>query len=258
MDVRVLTPESLEEARSYLVEALEKRYWVTIAALCKTWYEGRGASEATLGDRIVMVKPDGSFIVHGHKGFKPLNWQPEVSAVTVTLENDMLVIRAVRRSPREILVLECSYVYTILLALNPEEGQFWVYMSEEEIRDIIVSNPAMIEEGLRVIDVEKPIEPGFVDLYARDKDGNVVVIEIKRVKAGEDAVRQLLSYVEIFKAKGVKVRGILVAPSITENALKLIHLFNLEFKYIDLKKLYMESTKRRVRFKQQQLIDYIK
>jgi RecB family endonuclease NucS len=255
LDVRVVVPESLEDARVHIAEALERRYWITMAALCRAWYEGRGASEATLGDRIVMVKPDGSVIVHGHRGFKPLNWQPETSAITVTVENGMLVLRALRRTPREVLVLECSNVYSILIALNPEEGQFWMYMSEEELRDIIAGNPSIVEEGLRIIDVERPVEPGFVDLYARDRDGNIVVIEVKRVKAGEEAVKQLLSYIEALKARGVRARGILVAPSVTENALKLIHLYNLEFKQVDLRKLYMESAKRRARFRQ--LTDFI-
>jgi RecB family endonuclease NucS len=255
LDVGVVIPETLEEARAHIAEALERRSWITIAALCKAWYEGRGASEATLGDRIVMVKPDGSIIVHGHRGFKPLNWQPETSAITVAIENSMLVLRALRRTPREILVLECSSVYAILIALNPEEGQFWMYVSEEEVREAIISDPSIVEEGLKIVDVEKPVEPGFVDLYARDKNGNIVVIEIKRVKAGEDAVKQLLSYVEAFRAKGIRARGILVAPSITENALKLLYLYNLEFKHVDLKKIYLSSAKRRARFKQ--LTDYI-
>jgi RecB family endonuclease NucS len=256
LDVRITIPESLEDARAHIIEALERRYWVTIAALCKTWYEGRGASEATLGDRIVMVKPDGSVIVHGHRGFKPLNWQPETNAITVTIENGMLVMRALRRTPREILVLECSSVYAVMVALNPEEGQFWMYMSEEEVREAIISDPSIVEEGLRIVDVEKPVEPGFVDIYARDRDGNIVVIEVKRVKAGEEAAKQLLSYVEAFKAKGVRVRGVLVAPSITENALKLLYANNLEFRYVDLRKLYLTSAKRKARFKQ--LKDYIR
>lgn len=256
MNVVVYTNLSVEEARGYLVDALERRLWITMAALCRAWYEGRGASEATLGDRIVMVKPDGSIIVHGHRGFKPLNWQPETSTIGVSVENDMLVIRALRRSPREILVLECASVYALMIASNPEEGQFWMYMSEEEIRDAIVENPSLVEEGLTVIDVEKPVEPGFVDVYARDRSGNVVVIEVKRVKAGEEAARQLLSYVQTLRAKGVQARGVLVAPSITENALALLHQYGLEFKPIDLRKLYYTSAKRRARVRQ--LTDYLR
>jgi len=255
VNVTVYTPATLEEARGCIADALERRSWVVIAALCRAWYEGRGASEATLGDRIIMVKPDGSLIVHGPKGFKPLNWQPETSSITATLDSGMLVLRAMRRAPREILVLECSHVYSVMVASNPEEGQFWMYMSEEEIRDLIAENPSILGEKLTVIDVEKPVEPGFVDLYARDESGNIVVIEIKRVKAGEEAVKQLLSYVETLRSRGARVRGILVAPAVTESALKMIHLYNLEFKPIDLKKLYMTLAKRKARFKQ--LTDYI-
>jgi len=255
LEVYTIVPSSLAEARDFLVRELERRSWIVFFALCRALYEGRGASESTVGDRVVIIKPDGSLIIHSPKGFKPLNWQPETSSIAVSLEGGLLVLRALRRSPREILVLECSSVYSISCGVSPEEGQFWMYMSEHEIRDAIVSNPSMIEDGLTIIEVERPVEPGFIDLYGRDSKGNIVVMEIKRVKAGEEAVRQLLTYVNAFKVRGVVVRGILVAPALTESALKLLMVSGLEYKIIDLKKLYQQLQAKRV--KRTTLKDYI-
>ncbi|MFN4045711.1 MAG: endonuclease NucS domain-containing protein, partial [Acidilobaceae archaeon] len=213
MQVYSIAPGSLAEARDAIARGLERKSWIIAVALCRASYEGRGASEATVGDRVFMVKPDGSLIVHGPRGFKPLNWQPETSSISVSLEGDSLVLRAVRRHPREILVLECAQVYSITVGVSPEEGQYWMYMSEADIRDTIALNPReILGEDIRIVDMEKPVEPGFVDLYGKDGKGNIVVMEIKRVKAGEEAARQLIAYVESLKARGAKVRGILVAP----------------------------------------------
>ncbi len=256
MQVYSVVPSGLAEARDLIAKGLEKKSWIVVAALCRASYEGRGASEATVGDRVFMVKPDGSFIVHGPRGFRPLNWQPETSSISVSLEGDSLVLRAVRRHPREILVLECAQVYSITVGASPEEGQFWMYMSEADIRDAISSNPReILGEDIRIVDIEKPVEPGFIDLYGKDDKGNIVVMEIKRVKAGEEAVRQLLTYVESLKTKGAKVRGVLIAPGITENAIKLLYTTGLEYKIIDIKKIYRKYSKRKT--KEKTLTEYM-
>jgi len=82
----------------------------------------------------------------------------------------------------------------------------------------------------------------MIDLCGIDKYGNFVIIEFKRRKAGLEAVSQLKRYVdEIRKEKGEKVRGILAAPDITENALKLLRESNLEFLKIS-KKIQKQTT----------------
>ena len=156
----------------------------------------------------------------------------------------MLVVKAVRKSPREILVIKCSKIYGILWLVEPTEGDFWMYINEHEIRDAIAANPALIEEGLVITRVEKPVEPGFIDLYGIDKNGNLVVIELKRVRAGVEAVHQLLRYIESFRKRGVKVRPLLVAPEYTEAAVHLAKLSEIELKRIDLRELYRMVSSR--------------
>ncbi|MDM7275825.1 MAG: endonuclease NucS [Thermoprotei archaeon] len=256
MQVHSLVPNNLAEARDFIARGLEKKSWIIVTALCKASYEGRGSSEATVGDRVLMIKPDGSLIVHGPRGFKPLNWQPETSSISVSLEGDSVVLRAVRRHPREVLVLECAQIYSIAIGVSPEEGQFWMYMSEAELRDAIALNPRdILGEDIRIVDIEKPVEPGFVDLYGKDGEGNIVVIEVKRVRAGEEAARQLIAYVESLRARGVKVRGILVAPGVTENAIKLLYAAGLEYRVVDIKKIYRKYSKRKMR--ERILTDYM-
>jgi RecB family endonuclease NucS len=101
----------------------------------------------------------------------------------------------------------------------------------------IVKNPSLIEEGFRPITKELRTEYGMIDLYGVDRQGNVVVIEFKRGRAGLDAVSQLKRYVdELKKERGGRVggvRGVLAAPGVTESALKLLKELGLEYVKIE-------------------------
>ncbi|MEB3779355.1 MAG: endonuclease NucS [Desulfurococcales archaeon] len=246
---------NIREAASKLSSYITMRAWIIMLGNCVMEYEGRAASRTTPGDRLVVIKPDGSVLVHGPRGFKPTNWQPDTSAIVVSGE-DTLIIRAIRRSPREVLIIECRKVYLLAAGIGAEEGSFWMYVNEHEIRDIITRKPELVEEGLRIVRVEKPVEPGFIDLYAKDREGRLVVIELKRVKAGEDAARQLIRYIEYFRSKGVEPRGILVAPEATDTAISLLERAGLEFKRIDLRKIY-SLIRDSSRAKKPSILDYL-
>ena len=258
VEVEASLEPGLGEALSLVTEALKARAWLVLAGNCETSYEGRAASGSTPGDRIVMVKPDGSVIVHGPKGFKPLNWQPDTSSVEARLDSDALEMRAIRRSPREILVIRCARIYYLAVLKGAEEGGFWLYVNEAEIRDEAMRDPVgVLGERLRFIEAEKSVEPGFIDALAEDEQGRLVVLEFKRVKAGEEAVKQLLRYVEALRARTSReVRGVLVAPDATEAARRLLERSGLELRRIDLRSLY-ERIKGRSAARRRSLVDFL-
>ena len=73
----------------------------------------------------------------------------------------------------------------------------------------------MIEEALTLVTREKEIDFGFIDILARDKEKNKVVIEIKKQAAMLQDGHQLKRYLDYYENKGEKnVRGILVATKI--------------------------------------------
>jgi len=219
----------------------------TIVALlhCRVRYEGRGSSVLEYGDRIFIIKQDGAVLIHRPTGYSPVNWQPSTSYIRVSIENGLLHIIAVRNKPREILDVEAKKVYSIVIASLTDTGRFYEVMDESIIRDVIASNPKVLGENFTTIDVEKKIEPGFVDLYLRDEKGRLVVVEIKRVKASVNAVKQLIKYVSSlskYVPRG-KLRPILVAPEFTESAIVAAKKHGVELKSIDVLKL--ESIRRR-------------
>ena len=240
MKVMHFTPSSLEEAAEIIKNALTSKKLMIIYGCCNIFYEGRGASRLTPGDRIVIIKRDGSVLVHRPFGYSPVNWQPETTDISLSISNKELVIKAIRTTPREVLEIRFSQIYSITHAILDDKGEFIEYLSEHEIRDYLSKNPSFIEEGLVTIDIEKHVEPGFIDLYCRDKHGNIVVIEIKRVTASKDAILQLKRYIDSIRKymSEKRIRGIIVAPSISKAALELVERYKFEYKRIDIGQLY--------------------
>jgi hypothetical protein len=95
---------------------------------------------------------------------------------------------------------------------------------EEYLENFIVKNWNNINFGeslMLYIDDEGtpaqqyPTSEGFIDLLAKDADGNLVVIELKKGRSNQQVVGQILSYVGWVKnnlaVKDQKVRGIIIA-----------------------------------------------
>lgn len=85
---------------------------------------------------------------------------------------------------------------------------------EIEIEDSIINNPEIIEKGLKLIERQKTTDAGIIDLLCLDKNGNYVVIELKKDKASDKVVGQIqryMAWVEEGLADRERVRGIIVA-----------------------------------------------
>ena len=66
--------------------------------------------------------------------------------------------------------------------------------TELELEELLVRNPEMLEPGLKLVGRQTPTQAGWLDLLAVDKDGRLVVYELKRGLLIQDAVTQVLAY----------------------------------------------------------------
>jgi hypothetical protein len=233
----VLTEPTLTEAAKLIENAFAKRRTLIIAGTCHVHYVGRASSTLEPGERILIIKADGSLLVHRPIGYEPVNWQPSGSIFHVKANETSLEVHAVRQKPRENVKVTFSNVLVVsALSLN-DSGEFLLYASEEDMHRAILLKPALLEEGFKPISYEKKVEPGFVDIYGVDKDGKLVVIEVKRKTAGKEAVLQLARYIDAIKEKANReLRGVLVAPSLGKDVQRLLVTMGLEFKALDPKK----------------------
>lgn len=89
---------------------------------------------------------------------------------------------------------------------------------ESDFQARLRANLEQLEPGLKEIDSGR--EHNYRDITAHDRDGNVVVIELKAGSARQNAVAQILGYMGEAKSEmsepNAKVRGILVASDFQE------------------------------------------
>ena len=241
-----LTAPSAREALEVLAQALapDDERVVTIIGRCTVEYDGRATSTLGLGDRLVILKPDGSLLVHTDEQRTPVNWQPPGCAHEVSLEeidatdqtSDVLHVRSVRRTPHETVNIRFVDVFQLSAFALADEQELQLQGSEEDLRQRVLAEPTLIEEGFAPLAVERETPAGAVDIYGTDAEGVPTIIELKRRRVGPDAVSQLKRYVDALErelAIDRSVRGILVAPSLTDRAARLLKSEGLEHITLD-------------------------
>lgn len=219
---------SNSEAVELVEEAFLKRAFLVLIVCCKVNYEGRAVSKLGLGERTIIIKGDGSFIIHQDRKLEPVNWQPPKTKLKVILEDGNIKITGKRRKPDERLELEITKVHVISYHQGSDREDIEMAGYEEDMRQMILKNPELIEKGFRPTSTEYQTAQGFIDIFGKDNTGKIVIIELKSRKAGINAVKQLKRYMDCFLDHKDFVRGILVSPSLTEDARELLEKNKME------------------------------
>lgn len=229
LSVKVDPP--LSEAAEMLEKAFRARAFVLVIGNCRVEYEGRASSTLGWGERITIVKQDGSVLVHRPSGYEPVNWQPPKCIVRVKLNDSGLIVSASRSQPRENVSVEFQRISLTAIGALDDAGEFALHVTEEQMKQAILIAPDLVEPGLRPLQQEKSLgEAGFTDIFAEDKDGRLVVVEIKRNPATKDAVMQLQRYLDTLRKKVNRpLRGVIVAPELRRSAHSTLDNLKLEF-----------------------------
>jgi len=232
LGVSVKINPSIREANETLQTAFRSRSFALVAGDCRVDYEGRASSTLEWGERIVVIKQDGSLLVHRPIGYEPVNWQPPKCLLKVwTEDSGSLIVNATRAQPREMVSIEFRKIMFTVTGKLDDRGDFALHVTEEQMKQAILTVPALVEEGLKPLQQEKSLgAAGFTDIYAEDREGNLVVIEIKRNPASRDALIQLQRYLESLRGKIDRpLRGIVVGPELRMNAQPLLSSLRLEY-----------------------------
>jgi RecB family endonuclease NucS len=233
----VLVNPKLTEAAALIGKAFVQRRTLIVVGNCHVHYTGRAKSTLEPGERMLIIKEDGSLLVHRPVGYEPVNWQPPGSVFHVQPKENAIEIHAVRQKPRESVRVTFDKVYMVSSLSLADSGEFLLHATEDDMHRAVLLKPSLLEEGFKPISYEKKVEPGFVDIYGVDKNGKLVVVEIKRKTAGKEAALQLAKYIDAIKSKANReLRGILAAPSLGKDVQRLLAMLGLEFKALDPKK----------------------
>jgi RecB family endonuclease NucS len=203
-----------------------------IVARCEVRYTGRLTAVLPEALRLLMLKADGSVMVHADTGgYKPSNW---MTAPTVIEEApDRIVVRKHKGEDRlEILISE------IVSDVTHDMGEAAALEKdgvERDLQEALAGAPGWCGEGFRLVRREWPTDIGPVDLMCRDGEDGWIAVEIKRV-ATIDAVEQLTRYLERIRRDPAMAdcRGVLAAQVIKPQARVLAEARGLGCVEVDL------------------------
>jgi endonuclease len=186
-----------------------------IVARCEVVYTGRLTAVLPEALRLLMLKSDGSVMVHADTGgFKPQNW---MTPPTVIEESPaLMVVRKRAGTSEDRLEIRITEVISDFRHDMGEAAALEKEGVERELQELLADAPP---EGLRLIRREWPTDIGPVDLMCRDESDGFVAVEIKRIGTIE-AVEQLTRYLaRICEEPGMtRCRGVLAAQLIKPQA----------------------------------------
>ena len=191
-------------------------------ARCRVDYVGRLTAHLPEATRVIMVKADGSVLVHSDGGsYKPLNWMspPCTLRISESDEDDVVQAWVVENKAGEQLQIT---VHEVLHESDHELGTDPGLVKdgvEAHLQKMLAEQVEVLGAGWRLVRREFPTAIGPVDLMCRDAQGAAVAVEIKR--RGEiDGVEQLTRYLELLNRDPLlaPVRGVLAAQEIKPQA----------------------------------------
>jgi RecB family endonuclease NucS len=214
----------LAQRRGHLVQAMGK---------CEVRYQGRARSLLSHGERLVILKPDGTLLIHTATKAKPVNWQPPGATFSVSLSEGRLVLASYRLKPEEIVRITFEKVAMLLSMPLRDGAELSLVGSEGDLQRLLFEQPHLVEDGFVPRRRERDSERGFYDLDGDDAAGRRLVVEVKRGTAGVSEAQQLWRYVERLRRANQSVRGVLMAPAIAPKARSLLSEVGLEWKELD-------------------------
>jgi endonuclease len=186
-----------------------------VIARCSVDYVGRLTAHLPPALRLLILKADGSVLVHSDGGsYKPLNWM----SPPCRMEELPGTWRVVNKGGEELRITIEEVLHDSSHELGADPGLVKDGV-EAHLQELLAAQLHVLGEGWRLVRREYPTAIGPVDLMCRDADATAVAVEIKR--RGEiDGVEQLTRYLELLNRDPLlaPVRGIFAAQEIKPQA----------------------------------------
>ncbi|MCW2747987.1 MAG: endonuclease NucS [Nocardioidaceae bacterium] len=192
-----------------------------VIARCQVDYAGRLAAHLPMATRLLMVKADGSVLVHADGGsYKPLNWMSHPCKLIEGFNDEDQVEWIVAAHKTEdtlrITIEEIFQDTAHDLGVDPGLRKDGV---EKHLQELLAEHTTALGAGMSLVRREFMTAIGPVDLLCKDADGGSVAVEIKR-RGDIDGVEQLTRYLELMNRDPAlrPVRGIFAAQEIKPQA----------------------------------------
>ena len=213
-----------------------------IIAECSVDYAGRLSAHLPRAKRLLVMKADGSVLVHSDSGsYKPLNWmnppctvsvlEPSADQAEVGVQ-EVWQVQQVKTD--DVLMIS---IFEVLSDISHELGEDPGLIKdgvEKHLQELLADQLHLVEEGASLIRREYFTAIGPVDILMRDSSGSTIAIELKR-RGDIDGVEQLTRYLELLNRDPLlsPVRGIFAAQEIKPQARKLAEDRGIECLVLD-------------------------
>ncbi|GGL03927.1 endonuclease NucS [Salinibacterium xinjiangense] len=198
-----------------------------VIARCSVDYAGRLSAHLPLATRLLLVKSDGSVLVHSDSlSYKPLNWMsPPCTLAAMEPDADQAdagviqIWRVAQAKTADLLVIS---IHEILHESAHELGHdpgLQKDGAEHHLQKLLAEQIELLGDGYRLVRREYMTAIGPVDLLATDAAGGSVAVEIKR-RGDIDGVEQLTRYLELMNRDPhlAPVTGVFAAQEIKPQA----------------------------------------
>ncbi|HEV7885042.1 MAG TPA: endonuclease NucS [Solirubrobacteraceae bacterium] len=205
-----------------------------IVARCEVRYSGRLNAVLPQALRLLMLKADGSVMVHADTGgYKPSNWMTAPTVIEETAGR--IVVRKHANGTEDRLEIDIAEIVSDVTHDMGEAAALEKDGVERDLQEALAAAPQHCGEGFRLVRREWPTDIGPVDLMCRDGADAWIAVEIKRV-ATIDAVEQLSRYLERIRRDPAMTscRGVLAAQAIKPQARVLADARGLDCVEVDL------------------------
>ncbi|MFJ2618088.1 endonuclease NucS [Glutamicibacter sp. NPDC087344] len=198
-----------------------------VVAKCSVDYEGRLRAHLPLATRLIMVKADGSVLIHSDGGsYKPLNWMnPPLTLREVAPDEDAAALGAVNtwsvasaKTDDRLTIHFHSIEHDSAHELGNDPGLIKDGV-EADLQRLLAEQIDLLGPGHKLIRREYMTAIGPVDILARDGHGASVAVELKR-RGDIDGVEQLTRYLELLNRDPLlkPVSGVFAAQQIKPQA----------------------------------------
>src|SRR5664279_6040913 len=195
-----------------------------IVARCEVRYSGRLDALLPEALRLIVLKADGSVLVHADAGgYKPLNWMTPPTVIEEAPDRVVVRKRAGASEDRlEIRIAEILSDVSHDMGTPTDDAGLEKDGVEAHLQELLADQPHWCGEGFRLVRREWPTDIGPVDLMCRDQEDGWVAVEIKRIGT-IDAVEQLTRYLDCIRIDPARseCRGIVVAEKLKPQAIAL-------------------------------------
>ncbi|SFN41717.1 hypothetical protein SAMN05216219_0532 [Mycetocola miduiensis] len=198
-----------------------------VIAKCSVDYAGRLSAHLPLATRLLMLKNDGSLLVHSDGGsYKPLNWMsPPCTLSLVEPDEDQAdagitqLWKVTHAKTGDQLIVSVYEVFSDTaheFGVDPGLQKDGV---EAHLQKLLAEQIDLLGDGHTLVRREYMTAIGPVDILARDSSGASVAVELKR-RGDIDGVEQLTRYLELMNRDPhlAPVRGVFAAQEIKPQA----------------------------------------